>query len=112
MFKKPIDRDIKGVIKVGQKEEENIKQELEEYVVTNELQKHFRDFFSAYGKGISGNTDRLPFHPYFVFKDLVTIVLFLVILSVFVFFYPNALGHSDNYIPANPMQTPPAIVPE
>ena len=57
MFKKPIDRDIKGVIKVGQKEEENIKQELEEYVVTNELQKHFRDFFSAYGKGISGNTD-------------------------------------------------------
>ncbi|AXA52429.1 apocytochrome b (mitochondrion) [Malassezia restricta] len=62
--------------------------------------------------GISGNTDRLPFHPYFVFKDLVTIVLFLLILSVFVFFYPNALGHSDNYIPANPMQTPPSIVPE
>ena len=45
MFRKPIDRDIKGVIKVGQKEEENMKQELEEYVVTNELQKHFRDFF-------------------------------------------------------------------
>nr|AUN28284.1 apocytochrome b [Malassezia yamatoensis] len=62
--------------------------------------------------GISGNTDRLPFHPYFVFKDLVTVTLFLLILSVFVFFYPNALGHSDNYIPANPMQTPPSIVPE
>jgi len=62
--------------------------------------------------GISGNTDRLPFHPYFVFKDLVTIMLFFLILSVFVFFYPNALGHSDNYIPANPMQTPPSIVPE
>ena len=57
MFKKPIDRDIRGVIKVGQKEEENIRQELEEYVVTNELQKHFRDFFSVYSKGISGNTD-------------------------------------------------------
>ena len=57
MFRKPIDRDIKGVIKVGQKEEENMKQELEEYVVTNELQKHFRDFFSAYSKGINGNTD-------------------------------------------------------
>ena len=56
MFKKPIDRDIRGVIKVGQKEEENIRQELEEYVVTNELQKHFRDFFSVYSKGISGNT--------------------------------------------------------
>ena len=57
MFKKPTDRDIRGVIKVGQKEEENIRQELEEYVVTNELQKHFRDFFSVYSKGISGNTD-------------------------------------------------------
>ena len=57
MFKKPIDRDIKGVIKVGQKEEENIRQELEEYVVTNELQRHFRDFFSAYSKGISTKTD-------------------------------------------------------
>ena len=57
MFKKPIDRDIRGVIKVGQKEEENIRQELEEYVVTNELQKYFRDFFSVYSKGISGNTD-------------------------------------------------------
>nr|WBU10888.1 apocytochrome b [Malassezia psittaci] len=62
--------------------------------------------------GISGNTDRLPFHPYFVFKDLVTVTLFLLVLAVFVFFYPNALGHSDNYIPANPMQTPPSIVPE
>lgn len=41
MFSKPIDRDIKGVIKVGQDDEANIKQELEEYVVTRELQKHF-----------------------------------------------------------------------
>lgn len=45
MFKKPIDRNIEGVIKIGQEEKENKKQELEEYVVTNELQKHFRDFF-------------------------------------------------------------------
>lgn len=62
--------------------------------------------------GISGNTDRLPFHPYFTFKDLVTIFAFFLILSLFVFYMPNALGHSDNYIPANPMQTPPSIVPE
>ena len=48
MFAKPIDRDIKGVIKVGQDESENIKQELEEYVVTRELQKHFAEFFSSY----------------------------------------------------------------
>lgn len=51
-------------------------------------------------------------HPYFVFKDLVTIFMFLLVLSVIVFFFPNLLGHSDNYIPANPMQTPPSIVPE
>ena len=48
MFSKPIDRDIKGVIKVGQDDDANIKQELEEYVVTRELQKHFSDFFASY----------------------------------------------------------------
>jgi len=62
--------------------------------------------------GITANTDRLAFHPYFIFKDLVTIFLFLLVLSILVFYYPNLLGHSDNYIPANPMQTPPSIVPE
>lgn len=45
MFSKPIDRDIKGVIKVGQDDDANIKQELEEYVVTRELQKHFFRLF-------------------------------------------------------------------
>lgn len=59
MFSKPIDRDIKGVIKVGQDDNANIKQELEEYVVTRELQKHFADFFSSYKKGINGNTDKM-----------------------------------------------------
>lgn len=59
--------------------------------------------------GVSGNTDRLPFHPYFVFKDLVTIFLFLLVLGAIVFYAPNLLGHSDNYIPANPMQTPRSI---
>lgn len=62
--------------------------------------------------GISSNGDRIPFHPYFVFKDLVTVSLFLLILAIMVFFWPNVLGHSDNYIPANPMQTPASIVPE
>ena len=62
--------------------------------------------------GISGNYDRLPFAPYFVFKDLITIFLFFIVLAVFVFFMPNALGDSENYVMANPMQTPPAIVPE
>ena len=62
--------------------------------------------------GVSGNYDRLPFAPYFIFKDLITIFLFIVVLSVFVFFMPNILGDSENYVMANPMQTPPAIVPE
>lgn len=62
--------------------------------------------------GVSGNYDRLPFAPYFIFKDLITIFLFIIVLSIFVFFMPNVLGDSDNYIMANPMQTPPAIVPE
>ncbi len=44
-MKKRINRDIQGVIKVGQDDDANIKQELEEYVVTKELQRHFRDFF-------------------------------------------------------------------
>jgi len=62
--------------------------------------------------GVSGNYDRLPFAPYFIFKDLVTIFLFIVVLSIFVFFMPNVLGDSENYVMANPMQTPAAIVPE
>jgi ubiquinol-cytochrome c reductase cytochrome b subunit len=62
--------------------------------------------------GVSGNYDRLPFAPYFLFKDLITIFIFIIILSVFVFFMPNVLGDSENYVMANPMQTPPAIVPE
>ena len=62
--------------------------------------------------GVSGNYDRLPFAPYFLFKDLITIFIFIFVLSLFVFFMPNVLGDSENYIMANPMQTPPAIVPE
>ena len=55
MFVKPIDRDIQGVIIVGQGEETNVAQELEEYVVTKELQKHFATFFSNYKQGIIGH---------------------------------------------------------
>ena len=59
MFEKQIDRDIQGVIIVGQSEEENVAQELDEYVVTRELQKHFAEFFSTYKKGIVGNTPKM-----------------------------------------------------
>ena len=58
MFAKPIDRDLQGVIIVGQDETANVRQELEEYVVTRELQKHFADFFAAYKTGITGNTSK------------------------------------------------------
>jgi ubiquinol-cytochrome c reductase cytochrome b subunit len=54
----------------------------------------------------------MPMAPYFLFKDLITIFIFIFVLGIFVFFMPNVLGDSDNYIMANPMQTPPAIVPE
>src|ERR1700677_2695663 len=62
--------------------------------------------------GVSSNGDRYAFHPYFIFKDLVTIFFFFLTLSIIVFYYPNLLGHSDNAIPANPMSTPVSIVPE
>jgi len=62
--------------------------------------------------GYTSNTDRVSFHPYYTFKDIFGFFLFFLILAVFIFYYPNALGHPDNYIPANPMQTPASIVPE
>ncbi len=56
--------------------------------------------------------DTLPFHPYFTIKDLYGIGVLLIIYCWFVFFAPNAFLEPDNYIPANPMQTPAHIVPE
>ena len=58
LFVKKIDRELQGVIIVGQDEKANVVQELEEYVVTRELQKHFADFFAAYKKGIIGTTTK------------------------------------------------------
>ena len=59
MFAKGIDRPINGVVKVNQDELDILVQELDEYVVTRELQKHFADFFSAYKKGILGTTPKM-----------------------------------------------------
>lgn len=59
MFYKDIERDIKGVIKIGQEDDNNVKQELEEYVVTRELSKHFSEFFESYRKGINTYTDKM-----------------------------------------------------
>jgi ubiquinol-cytochrome c reductase cytochrome b subunit len=62
--------------------------------------------------GINTNVDLIVFYPYFYVKDLFAFLVFVFIFCFFVFFFPNTLGHSDNYIPANPLVTPPHIVPE
>lgn len=59
MFRKEIDREIQGVIIAGQGESRSVSQELDEYVVTRELQRHFRDFFTAYKRGIAGTTPKM-----------------------------------------------------
>jgi ubiquinol-cytochrome c reductase cytochrome b subunit len=56
--------------------------------------------------------DKMTFYPYYFLKDGVGILGVLFIYLFFVFFHPNALGHPDNYIPANPLVTPTHIVPE
>nr|AMN87275.1 apocytochrome b [Pyropia endiviifolia] len=62
--------------------------------------------------GIDASSDKVPMYPYFIVKDLLGIVSFIVFFSFFVYFSPNLLGHPDNYIEANPMVTPAHIVPE
>jgi quinol-cytochrome oxidoreductase complex cytochrome b subunit len=56
--------------------------------------------------------DFIGFHPYFSVKDVYGLAVSLLIFGYLVFFEPNLLGHADNYIPANPLSTPPHIVPE
>lgn len=62
--------------------------------------------------GISSVSDKISFFPYFFIKDVLGLIVGLFFFSFFVFFSPNTLGHSDNYIPGNPLVTPEHIVPE
>jgi len=62
--------------------------------------------------GVDGNMFRIPFYPYFYVKDRRGFLLLMLVYSIYVFFAPNVLGHTDNYIPANPIVTPAHIVPE
>ena len=64
------------------------------------------------GVNVKSKEDTIPFHPYYTVKDGFAMVCFLILFAVFVFFLPDALGHVDNYVPANPLQTPAHIVPE
>nr|AIG53026.1 cytochrome b [Ctenotus inornatus] len=62
--------------------------------------------------GLTSNTDKIPFHPYFSYKDLLGATLFLMVLLLLALFSPNLLGDPENFTPANPLVTPPHIKPE
>lgn len=64
------------------------------------------------GIEVKTRKDTLPFHPYYTVKDGFAILVFLTIFLVFAFFFPNVLGHADNFIPADALVTPAHIVPE
>jgi len=64
------------------------------------------------GLDIKTKSDSVPMYPYAVAKDAVGLFVFLLIFAWFVFFLPDYLGHADNFIEANPLVTPPHIVPE
>ncbi len=81
-------------------------------VVVHILALHRFGSNNPLGIDIKGPQDSIPFHPYYTVKDNFGIALFLIFYLGFVFFAPNFFGEPDNYIPANPLQTPPHIVPE
>jgi len=62
--------------------------------------------------GIGKNIDLVDFYPYYYVKDLFAFFILILLFSFFIVFFPNILGHSDNYICANPLSTPAHIVPE
>nr|AHC94356.1 cytochrome b [Nerita versicolor] len=62
--------------------------------------------------GINSDSDKIPFHSYYTFKDLVGFVLLLFLLTLLVLFSPQLLGDPENFIPANPLVTPVHIQPE
>jgi len=64
------------------------------------------------GINVKGPQDQIPFHPYYTMKDMFGFGVFFFIFFIFVFFMPNFMGHPDNYLPADPLVTPPHIVPE
>nr|AFX69308.1 cytochrome b [Pseudoxiphophorus jonesii] len=62
--------------------------------------------------GLNSNTDKISFHPYFSYKDLLGFVFLLTMLVILSLFSPNLLGDPENFTPANPLVTPPHIKPE
>jgi ubiquinol-cytochrome c reductase cytochrome b subunit len=64
------------------------------------------------GIDAKGPQDKIPFHPYYTVKDAFGLAVLFLVYAAFLFFAPNFFGEPDNYIPANPLVTPPHIVPE
>jgi ubiquinol-cytochrome c reductase cytochrome b/c1 subunit len=64
------------------------------------------------GLDVKTKSDSVPMYPFAIAKDAVGMFAFLIVFAWFVFFAPDYLGHADNYTPANPLVTPPHIVPE
>lgn len=62
--------------------------------------------------GSDSGIDDIPFYPYFVYKDIFAFTVYLLFFATLVFYFPNVLNHPDNYIPADPLQTPAHVVPE
>nr|ACI41973.1 cytochrome b [Scotophilus dinganii] len=62
--------------------------------------------------GIPSDMDMVPFHPYHTIKDTLGLLIMIMILLALVLFTPDLLGDPDNYMPANPLNTPPHIKPE
>jgi len=62
--------------------------------------------------GVESKSSKIPFYPYFYVKDLFSLICFLLFFSIILFYFPNTLGHPDNYIMADALSTPAHIVPE
>nr|YP_010429138.1 cytochrome b [Mastomys kollmannspergeri]USQ66541.1 cytochrome b [Mastomys kollmannspergeri] len=62
--------------------------------------------------GLNSDSDKIPFHPYYTIKDILGVIMLISFLMTLVLFFPDLLGDPDNYMPANPLNTPPHIKPE
>jgi len=81
-------------------------------VVLHLVALHTHGSNNPLGIDAKSDKDTIPFHPYYTVKDSFGLAVFLILYMAFVFYAPNSLGEAENYVPANPLQTPAEIVPE
>nr|ALO76489.1 cytochrome b [Mastinocerus sp. MAS01] len=62
--------------------------------------------------GTNSNMDKIPFHPYFTFKDMMSLMMTMMMFSIMLMMFPYSLSDTDNFFPANPLKTPLHIKPE